>query len=131
MSPFPEVNDTLYSSSDVLMISANVSCNVTTQTKTKNVHDLHKSYMSLDSTDAAYLDFGVNLHDLTIVYLDLENVSDADSFEIYVKGGIFPTKTNFDASFKVRKNQKNYRIPAEKLSHARGFLMIVAKGILL
>lgn len=111
------------------MLSANVSCNVTTQIKNNNLHDLHKSYVSFDSIDAAYLDFGVNLHDLTIVYLDLENVSDADSFEMYVKGGVLPTKTNFDVRFKVRRNQKNYRIPAERLSHARGFLMIVAKGI--
>lgn len=84
-----------------------------------------------DFIDVVYLDFGVNLYDLIIVYLDLENVLDVDLFEIYVKGGILLIKINFDVSFKVWKNQKNYRIFVEKFLYVRGFLMIVVKGILL
>lgn len=70
----------------------------------KNLFDFYKSYLFFDFIDVVYLDFGVNLYDLIIVYLDLENVLDVDLFEIYVKGGIFLIKINFDVSFKVWKN---------------------------
>lgn len=66
--------------------------------------DFYKSYMFFDFIDVVYLDFGVNLYDLIIVYLDLEYVLDVDLFEIYVKGGILLIKINFDVSFKVWKN---------------------------
>lgn len=68
------------------------------------MYDFYKSYLFYDFIDVVYLDFGVNLYDLIIVYLDLENVLDVDLFEIYVKGGILLIKINFDVSFKVWKN---------------------------
>lgn len=121
----------LYFLFDVFMMFVNVFCNVMIQIKNKNLFDFYKSYLFFDFIDVVYLDFGVNLYDLIIVYLDLENVLDVDLFEIYVKGGILLIKINFDVSFKVWKNQKNYRIFVEKFLYVRGFLMIVVKGILL
>lgn len=121
----------LYFLFDVFMIFVNVFCNVIIQIKNKNLFDFYKSYLFFDFIDVVYLDFGVNLYDLIIVYVDLENVLDVDLFEIYVKGGILLIKINFDVSFKVCKNQKNYRIFVEKFLYVRGFLMIVVKGILL
>lgn len=121
----------LYFLFDVFMIFVNVFCNVIIQIKNKNLFDFYKSYLFFDFIDVVYLDFGVNLYDLIIVYLDLENVLDVDLFEIYVKGGILLIKINFDVRFKVWKNQKNYRIFVEKFLYVRGFLMIVVKGILL
>lgn len=121
----------LYFLFDVFMMFVNVFCNVMIQIKNKNLFDFYKSYLFFDFIDVVYLDFGVNLYDLIIVYLDLENVLDVDLFEIYVKGGILLIKINFDVRFKVWKNQKNYRIFVEKFLYVRGFLMIVVKGILL
>lgn len=121
----------LYFLFDVFMMFVNVFCNVMIQIKNKNLYDFYKSYLFFDFIDVVYLDFGVNLYDLIIVYLDLENVLDVDLFEIYVKGGILLIKINFDVRFKVWKNQKNYRIFVEKFLYVRGFLMIVVKGILL
>lgn len=121
----------LYFLFDVFMMFVNVFCNVMIQIKNKNLYDFYKSYLFFDFIDVVYLDFGVNLYDLIIVYLDLENVLDVDLFEIYVKGGILLIKINYDVRFKVWKNQKNYRIFVEKFLYVRGFLMIVVKGILL
>lgn len=51
--------------------------------------------------------------------------------ELYIKAGSLPTNTSFDIRQIIKRDQKSYTVPTNQLSGTRGFLMIVAKGLLL
>ncbi|XP_062581503.1 uncharacterized protein LOC134243288 [Saccostrea cucullata] len=127
-SPFPILNDTSYSLSEVLVFKSNFSCNVTARLRNRNIPNLHKSTISIHSDLPFYQEFAVSMNDLTVINLEPENLMDSTNLELYIKGGARPTEVDFDIKFDIGKHQSKFKVPTGKLSNAsKGYLMLKEK----
>lgn len=128
-SPFPLLNDSSVGSSGAVMLHADVDCDVSVTLRNREMENVYSKDFSLHSNVEFFQEFAVNSYDLTLIHLDFRNFSNAGKLELYIKGGTIPTKTNFDIKYDVQKGQTSYPIPAGNISHSKGYLTILLKGM--